>query len=233
MTVSFERRAELPELMDLPDCDESRLLRTVQQFRWINGLAARYRTSLRRYVLDDMRPGRAYRLVDVGAGGCEIAVWLLRAAARRGLRLTVTAIDSDPRIVRFARSRYGTVAGLEIREMNAFDLPELGRPDYLFSNHVLHHLPDAKVVELLQLAGKVTRRAAVFSDLERSPLSYWGYSGLATVFLHRSFARYDGRLSVRKGFRAGELRAFLQRAGHQGHVEKLFPGRLVMVVQPN
>jgi len=232
MNATFLQRANLPELMDRPDCDEVRLLRTVRQFRWINAVVARYRTILSRYVLDDMKPGREYRLVDVGAGGCEIAVWLLRAASRRGLKLTVTAIDADPRIVRFAQARYDGLPGLEVREMNAFDLEQLGGTDYLFANHLLHHLPDQQVVELLRLAGRMTRRVAVFSDLERSRLSYWGFSLAALALLHRSFARYDGRLSVRKGFRGGELQQFLAQAGQAGQVKRLSPGRLVVVVTP-
>jgi 2-polyprenyl-3-methyl-5-hydroxy-6-metoxy-1,4-benzoquinol methylase len=230
MSVDFSRREEMPELMDLPDCDEARLLRTVAQFKWINAVAARYRTILRRYVLAEMRADREYRLVDLGAGGCDIAAWLLGEAARRGLKLRVTAIDADPRIVRFARSRYGGLAGLEIREHNAFDLERLGPTDFLFSNQVLHHLPDAKVAELLAVAGRVTQRVAVFSDLERGATAYWGYWVAATIFLHRSFARYDGLLSVRKGFRAEELQALLTRAGQQGTVRKFWPERLVVVM---
>jgi len=232
--LALPARVFVPELMDDPAGDERKLVRTLRQFRWINRVVARYRSILRRDVLDDMarEPDRIYRLVDVGAGGGEIAAWLLRAAARRGLRLQVTAIDADPRMVRFALGRYGHTPGLEVRECNAFDLEKLGETDYLFANHLLHHLTDEQIVALLRLAGRVTRRAAVFSDLERSCGSYWGFSVAALLLLHRSFARHDGRLSIRKGFRAEELHALLNRAGQSGAVERLSPGRLVVVLRP-
>ena len=57
-------RAPGPELMDAPDCDETMLLRTIDQFRIINPLFSRYRAVLNRWVLQDMLrdSGREYHL---------------------------------------------------------------------------------------------------------------------------------------------------------------------------
>jgi 2-polyprenyl-3-methyl-5-hydroxy-6-metoxy-1,4-benzoquinol methylase len=231
----LSRRLRMLELMDLPGCDEERLLRTVRQFRLINGLVSRYRTLLRDHVLADMarEPSRTHRLVDVGAGGCEIAVWLLRAARRRGLRLEVVAIDADHRIVQFARGQFGAEPGLEIREMDALALRQVGETDYAFSNHFLHHLDDDQIVEVLRQAGEITGRVAVFSDLARGYWPYYAFMAGAGLFLHRSFARYDGLLSIRKGFKPHDLRQYATRAGLRlrSEVVSLQPGRVALVVQ--
>lgn len=130
------------ELMDDPACDETKLLRTVAQFRTINLLVGRYRTLLTQTFLADMQrdPVRSYHAVDLGAGGCDIAVWLLRTARRRGLSLRVTALDADPRIVAFAQRQYGHEPGLTIRHGDLAELATICDADYLFMNHVLHHL---------------------------------------------------------------------------------------------
>jgi 2-polyprenyl-3-methyl-5-hydroxy-6-metoxy-1,4-benzoquinol methylase len=231
----LSRRLRMLELMDMPGCDEERLLRTVRQFRLINGLVSRYRTLLREHVLADMarEPGRTHRLVDVGAGGCEIAVWLLREAKRCGIRLEVWAIDADRRIVQFAQERHGAVPGLTIREMDAFDLRQLGETDYVFSNHFLHHLADDQIVEVLRQAGAITRRVAVFSDLARGYWSYYVFMMGAGLVLHRSFAWYDGLLSIRKAFKAHELFQLATRAGLRGRsdVVSMPPGRVALVVR--
>jgi len=74
----------------------------------------------------------------------------------------------------------------------------------------------------------------VASDLLRSRNSFIIFSLFAAVFLHRSFATYDGRLSIRKGFLPEELRGLL--SGIEGF-ERLElrcqrPGRIVLIGRP-
>lgn len=222
----FAERATEEELMDRPDCDERRLVRTLDQFHDINRLFSRVRGLLKRTVLADMVPGRDYRLLDLGAGACDIPVWLLGEAGRRGLSLAVTAVDADPRVVRYARKRYGDVGGLGIVEADALDLDALAPFDYLFANHFLHHLPAAAIQKLLADARRLAGRGFVISDLRRSPWSYLGFSIFARIY-RDSFTRADGLISIRKGFTPEELRRL---AGDTpAEVRTALPGRVRMV----
>ena len=227
-------RAPGPELMDAPDCDETMLLSTIDQFRIINSLFSRYRAVLDRWVLQDMvgDPGREYHLVDMGAGGLDISTWLLRAAARRGLRLRVTAIELDGRVYRHAMSMRPARPELTVVNGDVFRvLPEIGPADYAFCNHFLHHLDDATIVKLLQLLSRTVRRRFVLSDLLRSLASYMGFDLFGRLFLHRSFAHADGLTSIRRAFLPDELRNLVQRAATPAHVDvhHLNPGRLLVV----
>ena len=212
--------------MDLPDCDEGQLIRTLDQFHGINRLFSRVRGLLKKTILADMEPGRGYHLIDLGAGACDIPVWLLQTAKRRGLDLRVTAIDADPRVVRYARERYGSVAGLCILEHDALDLESLAPFDYVFANHFLHHLPDKAVHQVLADATRLARRGFVFSDLKRSPWSHLAFSVIARVY-RDSFAREDGLLSIRKGFRKGDFADFPDL-----HVRAAIPGRIQLIELP-
>lgn len=231
MWPDFARRATRAELMDAPDCDKTLLLRTVRQFAAINRLVARYRTILSRWVLDDMLsdPKRPYHLVDMGAGGCDIAVWLLAAARKRGLDLRVTACDLDPRIIAYAHSAFGQVPGLAIQQKDLLAAPPDEPVDYVFANHFLHHLGEADIVRLLRLWQPHVRRRLVFSDLLRDPRAYLGYAALSLGY-PRSFARTDGLISISKGFLPGELAAVADQAlPNGGHaVHRMAPGRLVL-----
>jgi len=229
MIPNFSKRAEIPELMDDPNCDEAKLLRTVGQFASINRLVSRYRTILKKHVLDDMRPGREYHLVDMGAGGCDIDVWLLQAAKKRGLDLRITACDIDPRIIAHARSAFGTFQGLEIREVDLLE-NEFNEPvDYVFANHFLHHLDSETIVRLLKIWHPRVRRKMLFSDLHRTFPSYLGYAMLS-LFYRNSFARVDGLISIRRGFLPQELEALAGQAGVPGSVRQLAPGRLLLCI---
>lgn len=218
--------------MDDPECDEQLLLRTVDQFQWINKMVGRYRSILTRYVLADMMRDkhRPYHFMDLGAGGCDISVWLLQQAERRGLHLHVTAIDGDERIVEHSRKKYRNLHGLTIEHADLRNLKKYGPTDYMFMNHVLHHLPDPFIPQLLAQVHKHCKRRWIISDLMRSRWSYAAFHALG-IFARRSFAFEDGRRSIRRAFVESELRRYLHEAGlsASARVMQLFPGRLVMV----
>jgi 2-polyprenyl-3-methyl-5-hydroxy-6-metoxy-1,4-benzoquinol methylase len=229
--LNFDARWPGPELMDDPACNETLLLRTVDQFRSINRLVGRYQTVLNRLVLDDMarEPDRDYHFIDLGAGGCDIPVWLLGAARRRGFKLRITALDSDERIVAHARKTCAAVEGLDIQHAELADLHRFGPVDYIYMNHVLHHLPDEIIPGVLRNMHRTARRRWIVSDLLRSRWSYLGFH-VAGVFYHRSFAFEDGLRSIRRGFKPHELMAHARAAGIDGSVEVkvLTPGRLIL-----
>ena len=74
----------------------------------------------------------------------------------------------------------------------------------------------------------------MITDLLRSPASYFWYALFAAVFLHGSFAAYDGLLSIRRGFLPEELSALLACAAPEGRLEvrRERPGRVVVIGRP-
>lgn len=222
--ADFHTRATENERMDLPDCDEAQLYRTLDQFHGINRLFSQVRGLLTRTILSDMQPATPYHLVDLGAGACDIPVWLLEAAQKRSLDLRITAIDADPRVVRYARERYGEVPNLTLLEHDALNLDRLAPFDYLFANHFLHHLPDDVIPPLLADAHRLCRRGFVISDLLRSPWSYLGFSLVAHIY-RDSFARADGLISIRKGFRPSDFKDIAAPL----HIRTALPGRIQLL----
>jgi 2-polyprenyl-3-methyl-5-hydroxy-6-metoxy-1,4-benzoquinol methylase len=180
------------------------------------------------------KPGQPYHLVDMGAGGCDIAVWLLHTARKRGLNLRITACDLDPRILDYARTTYGNTEGLTFRQTDLlagqFDEPV----DFVFANHFLHHLSDRQIVDLIRLWQPQVRHRMVLSDLERNRFSYLGFSIFARIY-RRSFTRSDGLISILRGFRPRELDALAREAigTAPARVHRLAPGRLALCIQGN
>lgn len=228
----LRHRACVIERMDDPGSDLRMLENTLRQFALINLLFTRIRTLLRHHVLNAMRhqPHRPYRVVDLGAGACETAAWLLRQAAYRNLRVTVTAYDHDPRVIAYARRHYGHVTGLRIVEANIMDIDFDPAPDFIFGNHILHHLDDTQCKCLFTRLSSLQTPNILFSDLQRSLASCVVYT-LAALPLSHSFALNDGLLSIQRGFRVPELRALVNHAtGNAGgwRVTTLFPFRIVV-----
>ncbi len=219
--------------MDNPASDPDLLRRTVAQFRFINRVLSRTRRLLKRWVLRDARNRRldALKVLDLGSGDGEIARWLYRRISAEGLAPEVTALDHDPRIYHLARDA-GDGAPVRLRLGRApEELPD--EPfEYVVGNHFLHHLSDNELSILFAALKTVCTRRCVFNDLYRGAAAYAAYTVFAGLFLWRSFAFYDGRLSIRRGFRPGELIALARDAGWEKvRAFRRLPGHAVLVLE--
>lgn len=202
------RAADAVELMDLPDCDLDALNRTYAQFRLVNAAVSAWRTIYTRELRAQLASsGRTCSLLDIGSGGGDIARSLARWARRDGLRLHVTAADPDPRAHRFASAE--PASGVTYRQAASGELVEAGeRFDVVVSNHLLHHLDGAGLLQLLQDSEELCRIKAVHNDIERSTAAYLLYSaGTLPLLRSRSFLRPDGLTSIRRSYTQEELSA--------------------------
>lgn len=231
---NLRQRANLPELMDQTDSDPDLLNRTLEQFDWINRVVARSRHLLKQFVIRHMlaSPESEYHLIDLGAGACETSVWLLQYCRRRGLRLRVTACDHDPRVVAFARRHYGATPGLNILERDVAALDDLAPFDFVFANHLLHHLSEADITALFAQLERFPQAGVLLNDLRRSRFAYAAFYLASCAFLRGSFARSDGLLSICKGFTVDELLSMAATAAPtpllRYRITRLFPNRIIV-----
>ncbi|MDA3949171.1 MAG: methyltransferase domain-containing protein [Spirochaeta sp.] len=235
MIRHFSHRTAQPELMDDPAADEEQLLTTVRQFRTINILLSRSRSMIRTYILRDARRRglTSLTILDIGAGGGDIARWIVGAARQIGITARVICLDRDPRIAVFARQYTAGIPEISVVCDTADNLTALaaahGPFDYIISNHFLPHLSTAEIGDLLPRLAETARHGYLLNDLRRSRFSWLGFMTLATLIVRDSFARTDGAISIRRGFTPTELRHALTIAGQSGRVIARMPGRLAVV----
>jgi 2-polyprenyl-3-methyl-5-hydroxy-6-metoxy-1,4-benzoquinol methylase len=236
------RQPELVEWMDREDCDPVRLQNTYRHFARINRWISRWEAVYHRHIRPLLGSDQPMRLLDVGAGGGDIA-WRLHHLARRdGFHLEVTGIDPDPRALAFARSQVDAEAGAEpkmegmerresrtasviFRQARTGDLVREGaRFHFVTCNHVLHHLPPPTFSAFLEELETLATLRVICSDIERSRLGYLLFSVATAPFFRDSFIRADGLLSIRKSFTEAELRDVLPPGWR---VERQIPFRLL------
>ena len=233
----FSARAADDELMDRPDSPARLLRNTLRQFRWINRTLTPCHRLLCRHVLPRMRADRerAWTMLDIGSGGCDLPLWLVERCRRERLDLTVTCVDHDPRVVEFARQRVANHPEITLVYGDALSLAGIapGGWDFIFSNHFLHHLSTPQIGNCLRQVVRACREQCIMSDLVRSRLSYWLYTAAAGAFLRNSFAYEDGRLSIRKSLTKHEAQLLVASdpALADLQVRSMFPGHIVFLTR--
>jgi 2-polyprenyl-3-methyl-5-hydroxy-6-metoxy-1,4-benzoquinol methylase len=221
------------EKLELAHVDTNRFQRTIRQFRLINYLLSASNRLMREHFFSIMEkdPDRIYTLLDVGAGGCDIAVRAACEARQRGLKLNITALDNDKRILPIAYQAIRDYPEIRIVEGNALDLSRLGSFDFVFSSHLLHHLAWDDIKIFLDSIIAQTRLAFVMNDLKRSNMAYLGFTIFSWLLTPRSYHFHDGRLSIRRGFLPEELRNFIRSnfPNRTIQVEETYPARVVLL----
>lgn len=217
------RSTHLAELMDDPGCDRRALDRTYRRFPYVNAVVSGWRATYRDVIRPLLSASEPRTLLDVGCGGGDLSRALARWAAHDGLLLDVTGVDPDARAQEFAAS----VDSPGVRFVTA-RVEDLGdRFDFVISNHVLHHVDDLD--GFLASTSALARVLTVHADIERSRGGYAAFAAgtaLAWPLLRGSFIRADGLTSIRRSYRARELRALI---GGDWRVIRRFPSRYLLV----
>ena len=228
----MKSRSVETELMDLESCDPALLRKTIRQFALINRLFSASRGLAVRYLFPAMERNRrpAYTLLDLGAGGCDIDVAMVKEARKRGVSLAVTAADRDDRALSVAAETIRNYPEITAIKADVSDLASLGQFDFIFCNHFLHHLSFDDIGRLLERIERQANVAYLLNDLRRSAWALAGYSVFSSLFLTPSLAFHDGRLSIRRGFLESELNELVRT--HLPHtpvrIIRAFPARLAL-----
>lgn len=221
--VLRRRAADLREQMDDPACDPALLRATYARFGSVNGMFSGWRTLYRRLLRPRLSRSHTAHLLDVGFGGGDIPRALLCWAERDGLRLTIKAIDPDPRAAAFARSLPPSPISFE--QVGTGGLLRRGEHfDFVISNHLLHHLSDAEVAQLCTESAMLGE-VVLHNDIARADSAYLGFAALTGPFFRGSLITPDGLTSVRRAYTPAELRAAVP-AGWQ--VSRPYPYRLLL-----
>jgi hypothetical protein len=218
--IDLRSRATTPELLDLgvPDEEAARSLRDLRRVnRWLGG-----RRSLLRAVRPFLAEGG--RLLDVGSGSADLPG---EVVAR--LPAAVTAVAVDVKLLHL-RDAPRTVRRV-VADARHLPFPPASF-DVVAASLFLHHFDGPEVALLLARLFGLARRALVVNDLHRALVPFLFARSVFPFAFESRVSVEDGLLSIRRGFRPGELRqAFADAAIPNVRVGRRFPYRLVAVAE--
>ncbi len=224
----MKRDRTLTELMDDPDCDPVKLLRTYRQFGFVNKMFSNWCRIYKRTIQPHLKDGtRKYTLLDVGCGLMDNSRYIQKLAEKDGYSIEITGIDPNPVVNEYFNSRK---MDPDTRFIPCYlhEVPPDKKFDFVISNHLLHHLEDHQIRVLHQEIADRTNTVAMMNDIERSMWAYIGFSVISLPYKGWTFIHTDGRRSIRRSLETGELSALVPE---DWRVHRFFPFRLVSVYE--
>jgi len=201
--------------MDGADFDETATnasFRFIERTNRLFGGIAVVRDFVRRQI-QQLGHHRTFCMLDLGAGSCDIAAAVAQWANRKGIGINITCVEKNPFAVRRAMGRLQShgIENVRVETTDVFDFRPTEPVDCIVAAMLLHHFDEAGILRLLHHMWAMGPQAILISDLHRSMLAY----ATCWVLTRRShpIVEHDVLLSIRKGFREGELRQLLSRFG--------------------
>jgi hypothetical protein len=213
-----------PEHMDDPHASPQDLAAALRYLRTVNARLGGTKAALRQFQrwARDWPQGDArgpIRILDIGAGSCDIPLAIARWARQAGHRVCITAVDRHPVTCGLAReflAAHGgeAAADITIVQEDALRLTEgfeAGAFDYAHAGLFLHHLRDVEVMTALRIMQRLSMRGVIWNDLVRV---MWPRVMLWPALIGApAIVRHDAIVSVQAGFTRSEAMDMARRVG--------------------
>jgi hypothetical protein len=209
----FESRATATEFLDRPDCDPALAAASYRFMETVNCRFGGIRI-VRRFLAAETAGRHAeapLRILDIGSGCCDIPLAVSRWARAYDIPLHFTCLEIAGHAVDIARGQLARAGNPDVHllQEDAFTHQPAEPYDCAVASMCFHHFSNAQIVTLLQRLRGFVLNSVLINDLRRSRLA-----SLAARLLLVGVAagvRHDALLSIRRGFKIGELSALLRQ----------------------
>lgn len=202
-----------PELMDLPNLEETALRHDLQNIARLNRTFGGSRT-VEKIFRNLAGKARKLVLVDIASGYGDHGRNIIHRAATRGQDVVVVGVDKQFQTLRIAREATPGNVKMFFVQADARQLPF--RPagaDLAFCSLALHHFSDEDAGSVLAEMRRVARFGSACIDLSRSRLACIGIWLMTIFFMRDPMVRHDARISIRRAFTCHELARLAGKAG--------------------
>ncbi len=227
----FTARLEAVELLDAGAGSEADAAANLAEIARINRYLGGTRALTRHLYPLVKAVRRPVTILDLGTGSGDLLSLIAGWAGRYQCPVRLVGLDRAGRNLAAARRHLAAGQDVSLLQADARCLPlPAGSIDFIVSTLFLHHFSPPEAVELLRQSYAKARCGVLMSDLVRGRLPYLAYQFIQPVFARHPMTRYDGALSIRRGYIPAELAALAQAAGiSQFKIFSHWPWRMTLV----
>lgn len=210
----FSKRSTKREIIDDMALDASETTEVLRSLEIVNTYLGGYSTTLD--ALDRLLPRglERARVLDVGAGGGDMARRVVAWGRERGTRIEVVTVDLDAGAVEFARAALAGTPEARVVRADVYTLPFAERTfDVAICSLFLHHFEQEAAAGVLRAMSAVSRYGVVVNDLHRHPVAWASIWALTRVLGANPIVQHDAPLSVLRAFTVDDFDDLERRTG--------------------
>lgn len=157
-------------------------------------------------------------IVDLGCGNGDMLRKVSKLGKKLGYRFKLIGIDANKESIAYAKLLSLSFDNIDFIQLNIFskEFKELNY-DIVLSTLFLHHLEDKEIIEKLNFLKNQANIGIVVNDLHRSKIAYFLFN-ILSFLINNKIIRYDGLVSIRRGFKKKELEDFAHRLEIQSEI---------------
>jgi ubiquinone/menaquinone biosynthesis C-methylase UbiE len=217
------------ELLDVEPGDPREIAECLDELARVNRLLGGRRATVAHLEPLLRAAGtRRVSVLDVAAGGGDMAFAMSAWAARRGWSLRFTLLDRHPIVLDLAGHR--APAGAVRVRADAVSLPFAdGAFDVCVTSLFFHHLERDAAAAVLREMSRVARVGVLVNDLVRDRVALGWFRLLSRLFSRNRLVLHDGPVSVRRAWRPEDFRRLAVETGlDPWEVRRHFPYRMTL-----
>jgi 2-polyprenyl-3-methyl-5-hydroxy-6-metoxy-1,4-benzoquinol methylase len=211
MFPDLRYRSRQKELIDAPDIERKLLIRNMLELNFLNRRFGGHNITLQGIRHFVKMKDKQYHIVDLGCGSGDSLKYMARWARSKGYKVKLTGIDNSETAISFLQHHcreYPEITGI-LSDYMSF-LQTSGEIDIIHCSLFCHHLDDTEISELIRMLKSKVKIGFIINDLRRTQAAWIAVKILTSVLNGSDLARYDGLVSVQRGFTENELRALLK-----------------------
>ncbi len=221
-------RAHENEELDNLSLSGKPLHSALNSLQWVNSFFGNHRQLANAIIhyYTNVNISKTLRIVDIGCGGGDSIYYLYHKLKAKNISSTYIGIDGNAQSIAYAKAKYHTIKSIQFKTSNIinskFSVPEC---DILISSHFIYHYRNEELVAFLKKTKQTSINHIIFSELERSKISYWLFKVFNRIFPISNIAKRDGLLAIKRSFTKPELENIIQKSGitnYKIHKKKWF-----------
>ncbi len=233
--MDFTARSTELELMDDPDMDAEKYREAYLDINRCNRLLGGYGITLKALEkLMEITPKKSYTILDMGCGDGQMLRKVHNYLERKGIPFKLIGIDLRDDVLDIAREKSKDFPKIQFIKQDILELDRQFDCDVLLCTLTMHHFTDANIHRFTKKFIEIAKIGVIINDLERNQMAYQLFKLFSFFFIKTPIAKYDGLVSISKGFVKKELQAFakpLEAAKHTITWKWAF--RYVWIMQTN
>ncbi|RZS93836.1 methyltransferase domain-containing protein [Aquimarina brevivitae] len=222
MLVNTTYRTSKSEILDDFELQGEELNVSLQDIarvnKWLGGNAVTL--SGIEELLNNFPKEKTVTIVDIGCGNGDMLREIANHFEKKDRKLELIGIDANANTIQQAEALSQSYPNISYKTIDIFGAAFLQlNYDIGLCTLTLHHFKDQQITEMIPLFTKQSNLGVVINDLHRSKWAYYLFKIVSSIFIKSEIARHDGLISILRGFKKDELKAWAKTIEAQSSIK--------------